>query len=243
MTVLDAIKAASVMAGLLAQGEELPAAEVEYGLSRLNDMIDIWSIDRLAIPRRERLGPYPLVVGTSSYLIGPGVTWDAAVRPMWIDAAGLIDVLVGDDLELPMKILTIKEYARIPIKTLRSTLPRSLFYDKTYLNGAGTINIYPTPDEANQIVIYAPIAVQEFINTTDTLALPPGYRMAIISNLAVLLVLGTDDVDSAVASLANASYAAIKSGNVEAHMDPMVCDNGMLFRGSGHFNWLTGETS
>lgn len=230
------------MAGSLALGETLTDAEMQYGLSKLNQMLDIWSIDRLAIPVRSRVGPFNLVAGTQSYTVGTGGAWDTA-RPMWIDAAGLIDLIIGDDVELPMRILTLKEWARVPVKTITSELPRSLFFEKTYAGTSplATVWLYPIPSEANQVILYVPVAVPEFATIGLTLALPPGYRMAVISNLAVLLAMGVTEIEPAVAALAAGSYAAIKAGNVVDHMDPMVMPD--LMQGGGEFNWMTGETA
>ncbi len=239
MTVLDLIKRASIMAGTLAQGEELDAAEAEYGLNTLNDMLDLWSVDRLTIPKRDRIGPFNLVSGTQSYAIGAGGAWDAP-RPMWIDSAGLIDLLPGDDVEIPMTPLTLKEWARVRVKSIQSSLPRRYFYDKTY--PLGTFYAYPVPNEANQVALYVPVAVAEFATTDVVVSLPPGYRLAAISNLAVLLAMGNVDLPAEVASIAAGSYAAIKAGNVEAHMDPLVCDTALLNPIGGMWNWLTGDT-
>jgi len=238
MTVLEAITDASVMAGIAALGEVLEAEDSAYGMSRLNDMIDIWSVDRLAIPKRDRVGSFTLTPGTSSYSVGTGATWDIP-RPSWIDAVGLIDILPGDDVELPMTPLTLKEWSRVRVKAIQSPLPRRYFYDKTY--PSGTIYIYPLPNEANQVVLYVPVAVAEFTSLDQTIAVPPGYRMTIISNLAVLLAMGVEEIDPAVAALASGSYAAIKASNVVDHMDPMTCDPGLLTRDGGSFNFLTGN--
>lgn len=239
MRVIDAITRASIMAGVLAQGEVPTSDDADYGMSQLNDMIDIWSIDRLAIPKRDRVGPFNMVSGTPSYTIGSGGVW-VNPRPMWIDAAGVIDTISGDDVELPIRMMTIKEWARVPTKNLQSTLPRMAFYDKTY--PYGTFYPYPVPNEANQIVLYVPVAVSEFTNLTTDISTPPGYRMAIISNLAVLLAMGVTDLDETVINLALSSYAAIKAANVVDQMDPMVCDSALLNYKDAAFNWFTGET-
>ncbi len=236
MTVLDLLKISSMMAGTLAQGEELDAAEEEYALLQLNNMLDLWRVDRLAIPVRSRVGPFNLVAGTSSYTIGTGLTFDTP-KPSWIDGAGLIDLLTGDDVEIPMNSLTLKEWGRVRVKEIESTLPRSYFYDKS-----GVLYFYPVPSEVNQVVLYVPVAVAEFATTDLEVALPPGYRLAVASNLAILLAMGNVELTPGVTGIAISSYASIKAGNVEAHMDPLVCDVGVLTPRGGSWNWLTGNT-
>lgn len=238
MVVLDLLKEASVMAGTLAIGEELSAAEQEYALSKLNQMVDMWATDRLAIYRSQRSGPFDLVSGTASYSIGDGATWNVA-RPMWIDDAGIVQTTVTPNVELRMKILTKREWAQIGVKTVQSTLPRSLWYDQTFPDG--TIYLYPVPSYANQVVLYIPIAVAEFADLTTAISLPPGYRIAMISNLAVILGMGIRTPAADVLALAQSSYGGLKGANVVETMDALQCDKGLQTQTTGTFDWLTGN--
>jgi hypothetical protein len=238
VTVLDLLTESSIMNGSLAQGEDLPPAEAAYLFSKLNQMVDMWASDRLAIYRSQRAGPFSLVSGTQSYAIGAGATWDVA-RPVWIDDAGIIQTTVTPNTELPMRILTKREWAQVGVKTIQSTLPRSLWYDQTFPNG--TIYLYPVPSYANQIVLYIPIAVTEFAALTDAISLPPGYRMALVSNLAVLGAMGIRTLGADVEGLAVRSYGNIKAANLVENMDPLECDAGLMPERSGVFDWMTGD--
>lgn len=238
MTVLELLTESSIMCGSLAQGEDLGPAEGAYALSKLNQMVDMWATDRLSIYRAQRAGPFAMVSGTQSYAIGTGAAWNVA-RPLWIDGAGMIQTTVSPNVELVMQILTKRLWQQIGVKTVQSTLPRSLWYDHTY--PTGTIYLYPVPSYANQVVLYLPIAVTEFAGLTDTISLPPGYRMALVSNLAVLLAMGIRNLDQAVLGLAQLSYGNLKAANVVETMDALQCDPGLLPPGGGGaWDWLTG---
>lgn len=228
------------MCGMLAQGEELSAAEAEYALSKLNQMVDMWATERLAIYQTKRAGPFNLVSGQQSYTIGAGGEWDIA-RPLWIDDAGIIQTTVNPNTELPMTILSKREWAQVGVKAVQSTLPRYLWYEHDFTNGLGKIWLYTVPSYANQVALYIPIAVTEFSDYTTAIALPPGYRMGLVSNLAVLLSMGSRNPQPDVMAMAEKTFGNIKAANVEQYMDPLQCDRGLMPQQSGTFDWLTGD--
>ena len=126
MTVLDLLRESSIMIGSLAAGEDLGPAESEYALSKLNQMVDMWAADRLAIHRRQRVGPFAITANTQSYTIGPSGTWDTA-RPVWIDGAGIIQTpSASQPVEVPMNVFTQDEYKRVGVKNTPSALPRDI---------------------------------------------------------------------------------------------------------------------
>lgn len=244
-TVQDLATEAAIMAGIVAVGETLEGSQANYYLNKVNQLADQWATQRLAIYRTQRTSNFALVVGTQIYTIGTGATWSIA-RPLWIDGAGIIvDPNASRPVELGMQILTTREYQQITVKTTRSSLPRSLWYDHLYnASGYGQIYVYPVPSSATPaVVLYLPIAVPDTFALADTIALPPGYRMALISNLAMLMCLGMRNPPPGVAELAATSFGNLKTANVASQMDAMRCDEGVLKLNGGTggaFNWLDG---
>ena len=240
IALIDLITEASVMAGITALGQTLDGNSANYGFQKINQMVDLWATERLAMFRSERTSEFDLTAGTGSYTIGAGETWNHA-RPLWIDGAGIIqNPSATYPVELPLHVYTRNEWRDVFVKTVQSGLPRSLWYDRSY--SAGTIYLHPVPNSSiPTIVLYVPVAVSEFASLNETVSLPPGYRMALISNLAVLLCLGLRPIPEGVGELAVYSFGKLKSVNVVTHMDALECDEAILPYRSGRWNFYQGD--
>src|SRR3990167_8824086 len=238
MTVVDLVTESAIMAGIAAIGETLDGGTADYGFSKLNQMVDLWAVDRLAIYRSQRKDGLSIVSGTQTYTIGTGATWDVA-RPSWIDGAGVIqDPTATYPVELGIEVFTNKRWKEVLSKTITSPLPQGIWYDRTFANG--TIYVYPVPSSSTpDIVLYLPIAVTEFDALTDSISLPPGYRMALVSNLAVLMATGLRQIPDAVAQIAISSFGQLKGVNLVAQFDALECDDAVLRPQGAVFNYYT----
>ena len=254
-TVGDLIFDAGIMAGLADPRDTALAPEdAAYGFRKLNQLVDLLATERLAIYREQRVGPFNLVASTQSYTIGDGATWDTA-RPLWIDRAGVIvDGGATDPVELPMRVLTTKGWSEIRIKSVTSTFPRSLFYDRQFnSSGYGLIYVYPVPSASTpDVVLYVPVAVTEFAEDSDdqplyttAISLPPGYRAMLVSNLAVIMSIGVLPVSEDLRYQAVDTLSKVKAANVVTHMDQLSCDAATRVQsGAGApFDFLTGGIS
>ena len=240
MDVTDLVTESAIMAGIAAIGETLDGGTADYGFKKVNQLISLWANDRLTIYRSQRIAGLNLVSGTASYTIGSAATWVVA-RPLWIDGAGvIIDPSATYPVEVPIRVFTKNEWQDVLVKTIRSPLPQGIWYDRTFANG--TVYVYPVPNSSTpDIVLYIPIAVTVFDALTDTISLPPGYELALVSNLAVLMCVGLREVPSDVATLAVKSIGQIKGVNLVDQMDTLKCDKAVLGRG-GAFNFYTGSS-
>jgi len=142
-------------------------------------------------------------------------------------------------------------------KGLTSTYPTAIYYDHNWvatappvppppatapplaLYGLGRVYLWPIPTGLCQLVLYTPVALQEFATLDTDYLFPPGYRRFIRTNLAQEVAseygktLTSDQVMAA-----RTAKAAIKRGNVrpvESRVDPA------LVRGYESFDWRTGE--
>lgn len=248
------------MAGIMDPIDGSLAPEIQaYAFGKLQDFADELATERLGIYRRQRVGPFSVTSGmgditaTSPITIGSGATWNTA-RPVYIDGAAVIYTAGSTPRpELPMQVFTVDEWRDIVVKGITSTLSRALIYDRLYnSSGYGNIYLYPVPSASFQVVLYVPVAVTEFpldasnnLDLTTVLALPPGYRSMLVSNLAVILSIGLIPVSDDLRERAVNSMAKVKASNVVTHMDTLSCDAATLGRNENAtgFDWLTGGIS
>lgn len=182
MTVRELIRKSMLLIGAVSSGESLSADEAADGLSSLNDLLDSWSTDGLLIPA-STIEEFTLTPGQASYTIGVGGNFDTA-NPQVIEEARLKDVS-GTAFELPMSVYNIQQYADITQKTMQSSQPEALFFQR----GAplSTIYLYSVPSAANKLVLYSKKALSSFASVNDSISLPPGYQRALRYNLALEL--------------------------------------------------------
>jgi len=245
------------MAGNFSPSQGMPPEEAAYGFRKLADLIDLLKTHRLTLYRRQRCGPFSVTSGqgditaSSPITIGTGATWSTP-RPVWIDGAGLIYTAGSVPYpELPMRVMTVKEWRAEQVKGITATLSYALIYDQTFTaDGYGHIYLYPVPSASFQVVLYNGIPVAEFPldangnpDFTTAIALPPGYRMMLISNLAKIMCLGLQTISADLRETAENSLADVKTSNLVQHMDTLSCDSAVRQDGnrSGGWNWITGN--
>lgn len=244
------------MAGQSDVIDPLPPEVSAYGWRKLADLIDLLKVHRLMMFRRQRVGPFTVTSGQGNITtatpitIGSGAIWDTP-RPAWIDGAGVIyTVSAVPRPELPMHLFTVAEWRGVAVKGITSTLARALIYDQNYTAaGYGAIYLYPVPSASFQVVLYVPQAVDEFAvdangnpDYTTVIALPPGYRAMLISNLAKILCIGTKAIDEDLREQATATLADVKSSNLVQTMDALRCDEATRNPGNPNapWDWMTG---
>lgn len=180
-----------------------PAEQTEY-LSRLNMMMDSWANDGLTI-YAVQTDSKVLTAGDGSYTIGAGgdinTNW-----PTRIVSAYTVD---GSNVSRPITdIVDDSAWAEIVLKQLGNIYPDTLWYDNSY--PLGTINLWPLPLSGLTLYINSYGRLQNFPLISTTLSLPPGYEMAITSNLAIFLAAGQSPVSAELAKMAKDSLAAIQ---------------------------------
>jgi hypothetical protein len=238
MTVLELLSASLRKIGILAAGEVLTADESSAALEALNVMVDEWSTERLSIYKRTRT-ELTITSGTGSYTIGSGGDVDI-VWPVYLDDVRLIETSSGTDQERPLGHMTDDAWAATVEKTATSTDPGYWHYEKAY--PLGVLNFWPVPtSDTLEAAVYTPTAVEEFDAVTDTLSLPPGYRSALILNLA--LRLSSDykvALDAGLVTTAVNAKAAIQ--RVNERPSDLCLDSGALGQSAGtYFNIYTGQ--
>ena len=214
---------------------ETPSAEdAETAFDCLNDWIDQLGTERQSIYFITRT-VHTLSNGTASYTIGSGGTINMA-RPVWIDNVGLIiDTADPTPVEIAIRLMTDDEWAQRSQKTLTSNLVQGIWYDHNWSSGLARIYVWPIPNlDSTQLVLYTPTALTEFADLSTDYTFPPGYRTAILWNLANELAPFYPAVqpDPRVAKKADEKLAWLKRANLrlsEVYIDRAILQR----RGAG----------
>jgi len=208
-------------------GNEVPSAiEASDGLTALNAMLDSWSNENLfsyAVLEQS----FVLAIGVNSYTIGPGGVINVA-RPKDITQAYVQDATGNNFI---MQILQRPEWNQIGDRStnITSQLPDTMFYDPQF--PLGVINIFPTPLLGYTVFFDSTVPQVDFTSLTQNLAMPPGYELAMVSNLAMqMILLGFQTTLDAkqlamLQQVASDSKANIKRTNIKdniANYDPAV---------------------
>lgn len=234
-TARDIIESSMRLLGVLATGEAAQASEASDALDSLNDMLDSWSNENFVV-NAVTAEEFTLTAGQSSYTMGTGGDFNTT-RPLEIIKALLQEQGSSPKFELPMRIVTPKEYASITVKDTDSTIPTYIYKEGTY--PLETLKLYPVPSEANKLVLYTLKPLTTFTNLSTDASFPPGYLRALKYNLA--MEIGPEygkEASASVVQIAMESKAEIKRQNFRPQISG--CDNGTL-RDGAVFNWLTGE--
>ena len=207
-TANDLISRAMRLLGVLGQGRRtLTSNEASDGLEALNAMLEGLSLERLLVYQILEES-FPLVVGTGSYTIGTGGTFNTT-RPTKIENAFLRD---SSNNDYPLEIVNNLAYDTVPLKTVTSR-PRYLYYDPIY--PLAYIRLMYVPAYADTLYINSWKQLQQFTDGTTALSLPPGYQRMIVYNLAIELhgEYQGSILSPEVVGIANKSKAALKSIN------------------------------
>lgn len=181
-TAGDIIKGALRLIGQLAEGEEPSADTAQDALAAMNQMIDSWSIERLAVfTMLTQVFTWPANAATQT--IGPSGDF-VGTRPVLVDSATYFrDTTSG--MSFGVKIINQDQYNGIALKSVTSSHPEVLWVENTYPNSK--MHAFPVPSKPLEwyVVSMQPLA-QPAVLATE-LAFPPGYLRAFRYNLAAEL--------------------------------------------------------
>ena len=178
-TAGDQINGALRLIGQLAEAETPTAATSQDALTALNQMIDSWNTERLAVfSTQDQVFSWPPNV--LSRTLGP--TGDfVGNRPILLDdSTYFIDTASG--ISYGIKIINQQQYDGIAVKTVTSTYPQVIWINMSYPNIE--MYVYPKP---TKVLEWHFISVEEITQPAllaTTLAFPSGYLRAFKYNLA-----------------------------------------------------------
>jgi len=175
----EQINRALRLLGVLAEGETPSAATSQDALMALNQMIDSWNTERLAVfSTQDQIFTWPASI--LSRTLGPTGNF-VGNRPILLDDATYFKAPSG--VSYGIKFINQQQYNGIAVKTVTSTFPQVMFTNMTFPDIE--MYVYPRP---TQDLEWHFISVEELdrpANLSTVLYYPPGYLRAFTYNLAM----------------------------------------------------------
>jgi hypothetical protein len=219
--------------GVYDPGDQITAADAERSLSTLNDMLEVWSNEPLACFTWKQ-NNFTLIVNQSDYTIGPGGDIDST-RPMRVSndpGSAFLTDQYGN--KYPMDVLDQMAWNLRTSSAVNSNLPDTLNYvPETPL---GIIRIWPIPSESYLCSFSSYQQLAGFTTLDTSESLPPGYRRAIVTNLALSLkpYFTSAKIDDLVVKEALETKGSIKRNNIRSKRS--LYDPEIIARGSSTYN-------
>ena len=178
-TASDQINAALRLIGQLAEGESPSSETATDALAAMNQMIDSWNTERLAVySTQDQVFTWPAT--QISRTLGP--TGDfIGNRPVELDDSTYFRD-ASTTVSFGIKIINQQQYDGIAVKTVTSTYPQVLWLNTDYPNIA--MYIYPVPTRDLEWHFISVDELTQPAALATSLAFPPGYLRAFKYNLA-----------------------------------------------------------
>jgi hypothetical protein len=172
-TAGDQINGALRLIGQLAEGETPSAATSQDALTAMNQMIDSWSIERLAVfSTQDQV--FSWLPGFISRTLGP--TGDfVGNRPVLLDDSTYFRD-PANNISFGIKILNQQQYNGIAVKTVTSTYPQVIWVNMTYPNIE--MYVYPVPTKVLEWHFVSVSELTQPATLATVLSFPPGYLRA-----------------------------------------------------------------
>ena len=178
-TAGDLINGSLRLLGVLAEGETPSAETSQDALVAMNQMVQSWNTERLAVfSTQDQVVTWP--PSTISRTFGP--TGDiVANRPITIDDSTYFrDPASG--ISYGLKLINQQQYNGIAVKTVTSTYPQVLWVNMTYPDIE--MYVYPVPTKVLEFHVVSVNELTQPVNLATDLAFPPGYLRCFRYNLA-----------------------------------------------------------
>lgn len=184
-TAGDIISNALLEIGVLAAGEALQTSDANFGLSKLNDLLDEWNARQLFI-YNVSFSQFTLVPNLHPHTIGLAANTPTFTvtgnRPVAVENCSIVLNNVTPNVSVPITIRDDDWWANQRVKTLASSLPTDLYYSPDFPNGS--LYFWPVPNTAYLAELELRNLLTSFAATTDAFSMPPAYKKAITLTLA-----------------------------------------------------------
>lgn len=178
-TAADQITGALRLIGVLAEGETPSSEMANDALTSLNQMLDSWSTERLAVyATQDQTLTWP--ASSISQTLGPSGTL-IGNRPILLDDSTYFrDAATG--ISYGLKIINQQQYDGIAVKTVTSTYPQVIWVNDKFPNVE--MFVYPVPTRPIEMHFISVLELSQPAVLATVLAFPPGYMRAFKYNLA-----------------------------------------------------------
>ena len=213
-TAREIISRAQRLTGAVSPGDALPEAHYQDDLIALNAMIDGWNTQSNFIVT---VNEVVANVSAQSATVGTGQTFNT-VRPTRIENGAFARL---NGVDYPLEQIDREQYEHITLKTVSSTFPQYLYYDKN--TDTARVWFYPVPAGAVEIHLPCAVYLAQFADLDTDYALVPGYLKALQYSLAEEIATGNLPVP--VIRTAMNSRKAIRRTNVNVPLLNMNIPN------------------
>ncbi len=173
--------------GVYAPGETPAIADLNRGLTALNDMLDQWQNESLFISSLTTL-TLNLSNGAGTYSIGPsGASANITTgRPPRIQAGPGAGSIAYSGSATPLNVVSQLEWSAIQSRSPINGLPDTMFYDPQY--PVGILNFSPTPNAAGMVATFYGFApFTRFAALSTSAQFSQGTADALKNNLAIYI--------------------------------------------------------
>lgn len=238
MTVRDLVRLSMLNIGVLADGEDPSASQLQDAITTLNFLFDTWSTEKLFIYSVAQ-DVFSLVGGQQVYQMGIGAPDVNSARPIFIEGMS-VRIYPGSpqQIDIPLEIFNTDQWQRLSIKNTTSVWPTRVYPDFQfpYLK----LNMWPIPQQNNQIYMNSWKPLPALTTANLSFAMPPGFSEAVMYNLALRLCpMYGKSASQEVLGLAQSAKAKLKMSLSKTYL--MRVDDGLLSPDGKVFNYLTGE--
>jgi len=172
-TAGDQINGALRLIGQLAEGETPSAATSQDALTAMNQMIDSWSTERLAVfSTQDQVFSWP--PGAISRTLGPTGNF-VGNRPILLDDSTYFKD-PANGISFGIKIINQQQYDGIAVKTVTSTYPQVIWINMDYPNI--DMYVYPVPTKVLEWHFISVTELDQPATLATVLSFPPGYLRA-----------------------------------------------------------------
>lgn len=239
-TALEIVTDSLELLQIYGAGDVISAADSGRMLSVLNDMLDSWSNLTLACFTILE-NSFPLVAGQQSYTIGPGGNINTT-RPLKIlDGPGTAYVQDFNGNNYGVSVVPRDQWNLYGNRSIliQSDFPDTLFYDPQF--PLGIVNVLPVPTINYTMFFDSYQQLADLATLTATLSLPPGYKRAIVTNLAVSAkpYFKTAQIDPLIVLEAKETFGNIKRTNLRSNV--AVMEPELVSRAEVSYNIYTGR--
>lgn len=203
----DLIKSSLRLTGCIATGETPTADESNDGLGSLNDLLEIWSTQSLAVYGSADTA-FNTVANQASYTIGPTGQW-VGDRPVRINDNPYCTV---SGVDFPIELIGQQDYDLISLKTQPGQIIERMLYVND--NPNGRITLWPMPNAIVPITLNIDRLLTQVPTLATVMLFPPGYLLAMKHALGILLAPDYGrSVSDEIRAVAQTSLASIKRAN------------------------------
>lgn len=212
-------------------------ADADFGMVRLNRILDNWTADGRSIWCQQIPAPFTITPALQPHTIGPSGTWTLSKRPELIDRANLV---VSNNIRRALNIRDAEWWMGLTAPAITGSDPTDLYYERSWPNGS--VYLWPTPTAAYRVelLVQADLSGATLL-ATDTVSLPPGYPDALMLTLAESIAPGFK-VEMDPVTRQRAIEARARAFGNNSRIPKLRTRDAGIPGGRGGFNYLTGQS-